>query len=282
MRIPDEIKDCVAFLCIRGEADYYRYGGTGFFISVQDGDKALSYLVTAKHNVESAKRYGPLYVRANSTNDAKIIEVTAEWFSPEDEAVDVAMVPLGIGFREFDISVLSSDLFVTDQRIADLGIGIGDDLIVVGLFTQRHGRQKNLPIVRIGSIASMPDEPLQDENTGLMYDAYLAELRSIGGLSGSPVFVSPTGARSDSFGRLFVLGLIRGHWDFKQRGVVDFADDESRAVNMGIATITPIGEVIKLAKREDVTKHRKMMIDRMWRDTKHVDDSGFDSKADSA
>ena len=81
-------------------------------------------------------------------------------------------------------------MFADDVQIRSLNVGIGDELITVGLFTQRHGAQKKIPIVRSGIIAAMPDEPFEDQNTGKPYHAYLVEARSIGGLSGSPVFVS--------------------------------------------------------------------------------------------
>jgi hypothetical protein len=55
-------------------------------------------------------------------------------------------------------------------------------------------------------------------------DAYLAEGRSIGGLSGSPVFVRNTVNRRvptakgrpkhiSGLGSLHLLGLIHGHWE---------------------------------------------------------------------
>ncbi len=44
-----------------------------------------------------------------------------------------------------------------------------------------------MPIVRHGAIAAMPGEPLYDRKTGLSFRGYLLEVRSTGGLSGSPV-----------------------------------------------------------------------------------------------
>ena len=45
----------------------------------------------------------------------------------------------------------------------------------------------NLPIVRLGAIAAMPGEYIKTDWGCLR--AYLIEARSIGGLSGSPVFI---------------------------------------------------------------------------------------------
>jgi hypothetical protein len=55
------------------------------------------------------------------------------------------------------------------------------------LVRESHGRHQNVPIVRVGNFASYPAEQIQ---TGFgRMDAFLIEARSIGGLSGSPVFV---------------------------------------------------------------------------------------------
>jgi hypothetical protein len=56
----------------------------------------------------------------------------------------------------------------------------------------------------------------------------------------------------------YLLGLIRGHWDLKkQQATVDYADDELKQVNMGIAQITPIHDVMRVILREDLKKLRR-------------------------
>ena len=61
----------------------------------------------------------------------------------------------------------------------------------VGLFTKYFGRSNLIPIVRTGNIAMMPKEKVPLGSFGLT-DAYLIEGRSIGGLSGSPIFCRDT------------------------------------------------------------------------------------------
>jgi hypothetical protein len=85
----------------------------------------------------------------------------------------------------YDYAVIPLSIAVTPEIIAQHGIGLGDEVVIAGLFTQRHGRDRNLPILRGGLLASMPNEPLFDERTGFQYNAYIVEVRSIGGLSGS-------------------------------------------------------------------------------------------------
>src|SRR5262249_33277136 len=67
--------------------------------------------------------------------------------------------------------------------------GPGDEIATIGLYTSHSGVSKNIPVVRIGHLAMMPDEPVLTQN-GVYLKAYLVEVRSIAGLSGSPVFLN--------------------------------------------------------------------------------------------
>ena len=67
----------------------------------------------------------------------------------------------------------------TPDFIAKEGIGPGEDVFVVGLFRRHTGRAQNIPIIRVGNLVAMPEEPVQTA-TGLQ-EAYLVELHSIGG-----------------------------------------------------------------------------------------------------
>jgi hypothetical protein len=110
----------------------------------------------------------------------------------------------------------------------------------------------------------MPEEPLQDLG-GMDYNAYLAEVRSIGGLSGSPVFVyvPPDRFKNDSPGELkkgaaFLLGVIREHWDLTSKeSALDFAEDFDAKINMGIAAVTPIQEVIDIVNNKELLSRRR-------------------------
>jgi hypothetical protein len=57
---------------------------------------------------------------------------------------------------------------------------------MLGRFINREGLQKNSPTARFGHISQMPGDPIDAQE-----EAFLCEVRSIGGYSGSPVFVLP-------------------------------------------------------------------------------------------
>lgn len=271
MRVPDEVTHSVVFLWARTNRDEAKFGGTGFIVAtpgvIPNGAGqffAHHYLVTAKHNIDLALTdQGNLWARFNARVGGSVsAEVTnADWLYPEDDAVDVAVLALNTPPKGLELLQIPDKAFVTDAEIAKYRIGIGDELRITGLFTSRHGTESNLPILRSGMIASMASELLRDRTTGHEYRAYLAEVHSIGGLSGSPVFVylprertpDAEGMTDTTTGRHRLLGLVRGHYEG--------GEDDIR--NTGIAIVTPVAEVSRLLERGDVVSKRKEMDEKI-------------------
>ncbi|HKG58331.1 MAG TPA: hypothetical protein VKB05_01025 [Pyrinomonadaceae bacterium] len=287
MRIPNNYLDCVCFICVKvarlgAEEDFFI--GTGFFCSVPSTLPGLrhSYLVTDRHVIRDAKAegYSEFYVRLNMANGRSVSAVIPDaWIYPENPAVDLAVLPVTLpsevaGIKTQLLTIKCED-FVTEEVIKEYGIGVGDNLFITGLFSQRWGYQRNIPIVRTGIIASMPDEPFPTKE-GELYDGYLIETRSIGGLSGSPVYVYLDAWRpqyhkevstfntSNLQWRIYTLGIVRGHWDLeRQDEAVDVSlaaklvNNEIERLNTGIAVVTPIREVQKILQGEELMKHRE-------------------------
>ena len=276
MRLPDDFLKSVCFLCvkqIRDGQERYQYGGTAFFVSIPSevypNDVAYLYAVTARHNVVKASELGcAVELRLNQSDGGiGFLKIDTDWYYPENPAVDVAVLPWPPGVGSiFDFKCFPAGAFATDVVITKQAIGVGDELMIVGLFSQRYGSARNHPIVRSGAIAAMPGEPFQDDS-GDLYHAYLAEVRSLGGLSGSPVTVAldplrpgagPHGMPPAAFSGFYLLGLVRGHWDLKKRETtVGYADDELHQVNMGVAIVTPIQDVIGVLMSDELRKKRK-------------------------
>jgi hypothetical protein len=153
-------------------------------------------------------------------------------------------------------------MFATPDVLEAESIGVGDELIVVGLFSGRSRGERNSPIVRSGTIASMEPLPFTDETTGAPYTAYLAELRSTAGLSGSPVFVRRRPGRIEAGGvkldeRYWLVGLIRGHWEIDRAFVSDYETSESERLNTGIAVVSPIRDVAAVLESAELTALRR-------------------------
>ncbi len=268
MRLPDALVKSVAFVGVN-LGNEVRYGGTAFIVAIpytSTTERHSFCLVTARHVIAALEPHGDLCVRFNCVDGgARLYSVQNQWIPHPDPAVDLVALPTALP-AEVDIHPFDPSAFVTDTKIVHLGIGIGDEIAMVGLFHQREGYNRNIPIMRSGIIAAMPDEPLLDKQ-GRSYDGYLLEVRSIGGLSGSPVFlilpsdrplVHALGKRVVPYG-MHLLGIVRGHWN--QSGMVSLNEKPSfldvEQFNAGIAVITPMQQVAELLEVEDMVKHRE-------------------------
>ena len=101
----------------------------------------------------------------------------------------------------------------------------------------------------------MPDEPVPT-SVGLI-DGYLIEARSIGGLSGSPVFVRESVTLG--IGSFYLMGLMHGHWDIPLENKNDTIDavGVNGAVNMGIAIVVPIRKILEVINRQELVDMRR-------------------------
>jgi hypothetical protein len=255
MRIADEIAKSVGF--VSHQTDPLQYAGTAFIVHVPyDSTSGCLHLVTAKH---VADEVGPNFVIGMNGRDGQPLFVAnddVEWFCHPTEAasVDAAVLPFASPRTgDYDISAIPVEMFATDARIAEHGIGLGDEVFSIGLFTKYFGISSLTPIVRTGNIAMMPKEQVPLGRFGLS-DAYLIEGRSIGGLSGSPVFcrntitipgINEAGQVTQvaGLGQAHLLGLVHGHWDMP----VDFSElGKAEAVNMGISIVIPAKKILEI------------------------------------
>ena len=51
-------------------------------------------------------------------------------------------------------------MFVNEARIKEHSIGIGDEVFLIGLFSQHYGSTAMFLLLRVGNIAAMPEEPV--------------------------------------------------------------------------------------------------------------------------
>jgi hypothetical protein len=290
LRLPDYIKSIICFLCVESK-EQILFGGTGFFVtlvSAKHPELSFTYLVTAKHCVLKAyERFGHMKARSNLKDRSRAVLVNLdqkEWVFSEDPGIDIAVMSVSI-HQSIEAMTLPCEHFASDKNIEDFSIGIGDETTTVGLFTQRYGKKLNIPILRSGIVAAIPEEVLYDPATGAEFHAYLVEMRSIGGLSGSPVFVSvpPYRARGlnredPNAGYSIPIGVVRGHWEMameKDDSIEDFMNEGK--MNMGIAMVTPIQEVATIIMDNQKLKdYRRNMEEQLVKGQLMVEDSSFE------
>lgn len=140
---------------------------------------------------------------------------------------------------------------------------------MVGLFRNHLGRDRNEPIVRVGNIAAIPADPIRTRLFGDMR-AILIEARSIGGLSGSPVFVHLGFVRwrdgkvmfSQAAQPFLFLGLMHGHWEVLEAAGVAPLEDAPEKINTGIAIVVP-AEQIRDSRLPHVEEIAQMTAEQM-------------------
>ena len=237
MQVPDQIRKCVGYVGVAtSPGSDPKPGGTFFLVGVPAGPHGtFLYAVTAAHVIDGAQRDGGdlnVHLRVNLRTGGVtwLSSLVLDWrFHPTKAGVDVAVLPLPPAvLAAADLLSVPMTMAATPEVLAARGLSHGDEVFYTGLFTKHVPATRNIPIVRIGNIAALPEEPItwRRERAGgpelvTMDPPYLVETRSIGGLSGSPVFVNFSGVRTQ--GRsvsmvagpqpFYLLGLMHGHWD---------------------------------------------------------------------
>jgi|SRR5215831_1556610 len=261
MRVPPDIQTCTVFVGYKDASGREIWGGTAFLLGLSFNDERLGHMVygiTAKHNLIDLKgspRNQTILIRANlKSGGAESLPTNfSDWYLhptediavldwPEDERPAVVYVP----------EAMCQDAEGLKARRIDEG----DEVFIAGLFRRHYGRSRNVPVIRIGNIAMMPDEPIPSR-IGEIEGAYLVEIRSIGGLSGSPTFVhyQIPQFRPPRF-QWHLIGMIHGHWDVPKEAFTDF-DDSNEQINMGMAIIIPINKVLEFLKTHPELKKRR-------------------------
>ena len=188
MRIDPDIRKCVAFVGVEAGGRFLPTG-TGFFCSFKySDDVSFHFLVTAAHVLDQIKA-DTFSIRLNRRDGSAATETLDRRRAIKHTVLanDVALVPVSLDVTVYDVLVYElSREKLAKRRQTFQDVGLGDEVCAIGLYTSHHGLTKNIPVVRIGNLAAMPEEPLRTPKGYAA--AYLVELRTIAGLSGSPVF----------------------------------------------------------------------------------------------
>jgi hypothetical protein len=263
MFVPDKIRKCVVFIGHELATGNTQLDGTAFIVcrrAFEDKDVMFAYLVTAKHLIDKIRdaNCSSVSIRFNFKDGKarwRAVPISEWIFHPDGEEVDVAVFDLN-NFGEqpsldqicFPLTSIASAEVIQAEKI-----GLGDEVVIAGLFAPHHGENRNIPIIRIGTLAAVPEEKIVTE-FGLI-DAYLIEARSIGGISGSPVFVNTGYSRQTEEGfvtrsgsPVYLLGLMHGHWK-----------EPTEGVNMGIGIVVPSSKILEVLDQDTIKKREQQM-----------------------
>ncbi|HUF54278.1 MAG TPA: hypothetical protein VMR52_10965 [Dehalococcoidia bacterium] len=246
-----DAKNCVAFLfgskpTSKGEPEPV---GTCFFVEFSEasGHSNLRYLVTAKHVLIDLQKLGKAVVRLNNPNGGvsylPVPLEEGEWLLSSDEAIDVAVLPLPwvLGEADYELAFDNLDAPLNGDPWP-WPIREGEDVAFTGLVFNFLGKSKNLLALRVGTMALVPDEPIQGLYGGPS-QYYVIDVQAYPGNSGAPVwFVSGLSC--------FLLGVLSAGYPTKaqlhQLATSTFRKEEY--YNLGMALVTPIEKVLAIIK----------------------------------
>jgi hypothetical protein len=233
VRINDSYLSHIVYLGwpVAGDDDAIEPCGTGFLVFHDE----CTYIVTAAHVAMPFHRDKlPMAVRINKTADGlgKVERVEqATWHFHPDDKIDVAVMP-------FEAPPWARAKFfktknvATEFKLEAKNIGPGDLAYIVGMFKMLPGKARVNPVVHVGHIASMARgerittqdwRTEKDPADRLDIEGYLVQVPTMGGASGSPVWVrrtlTPILRRGDEnlvsaiAGSIWLLGLWHGAWE---------------------------------------------------------------------
>lgn len=256
-RIPDELQRSVVYIYPNAEAarDGHGAGGTGFFVQRQrtGASKPAQYLVTNIHVAQAKNRT----LRINTlSGGVDFHEIKGSDWVNHPNGDDIAAIALAVEPHWATSALDWSALAVTQARMIELNMGVGDEAFMLGRFVSLETVQLNQPLARFGNVAMMPGVPVKD-GRGIEVEAFLVEMRSLSGFSGSPVFVymGPGTYRgngtmvpfySETIG---LMGIDTGHK--ATLGEVRKKNDDASTglevpLNTGISIVAPVWKIQEL------------------------------------
>jgi hypothetical protein len=214
-RIRDEFLDCVIYLYPdRSAAETgEKIGGSGFLVGVQSKGLPQNfwflYAVTNKHVING----GATTIRFTTTDGkTDVLETDEKAWVHHPSGDDLSVCLVSFDPKMFKFHFIPKDKFLTREIMDSLNVGPGDEIFVVGRFVSHEGKQQNRPTARFGFIGQMPFEPVVQDD-GFRQESFLVEVRSIGGYSGSPVFLYVMPVVPDTFAARKVQAYgMYGEW----------------------------------------------------------------------
>ena len=281
--------------------------GTVFFVFVnldpqskyEDPEPSVIYAVTAKHNIIDLPLEQEFYIVTNKEGGGYHHTPTRkrDWTSHPD--TDIAVCEFQDALAVADTNAipfnwLMARLRQTPQRSF---ITLGDATYTVGFYVGFHGTNSVQPVVRHGRVSLMPSRKekikvvMCDEDESKDYDdlpeieAYLVEMMTWEGQSGSPVFVSFgkaegvqvvenaasvveaiekqfLGMELDIRKKVFLrpqsvcIGLIQGYHPTDIR-MFDPGTRTAYKLNLGMSIVVPSDKIIEVLMESEMVEERK-------------------------
>jgi hypothetical protein len=274
MDIAERARKCVVFIGLKDPySGSFTPIGTGFLAVKECQGIHFQHVITARHVLDMIAG-DDVFIRVNTKSGGSDVALTkkSNWhtFPGTNPYIDVAFCPMMFAQYHYDIVHISFDTDVysaADYRPLE----VGDEVFVTGLFTSHHGDAHNIPVARFGNIAATVDEPILTEY-GDMH-GYLVEVKSLAGLSGSPVFVrfhAPINVGGVPPRTVFI-GLMHGHFlvENPEDAISPSGKDRSTGqINTGIGLVIPADYILDLVNHPDRDAERIAAVERIRKRSK--------------
>jgi hypothetical protein len=250
--------------------------GTAFIVGYPSPARqgmVVPLVVTAKHVVGDRERIVGRFTKKSGGIPAGIPYDLAElrskgdvWEHP-DEGVDL-LVFRTPHFKETEYEVIPMSHIASKKTYVEENIQPTDRIIFPCLLVNFMGTFRNYPVIRDGSIALVPEEPVP-----LFYDTgtrrikteqqvLLIDATAMPGASGSPIFLGPGVRAERGRGGLFatkpwLIGVMHGFYPSLPRELVDIQVSgiiPAFRENSGIAIVFPSWRLLEILERDEVAK----------------------------
>jgi len=217
--------------------------GTGFLLGqplAGDPTRAAYVFVTAAHVLaESKSGVAVLHLRKRAGNGFGRLPVKIQiraggkplW--TQHPTADVAVMRLKLP-EDAHLMLAPTDLLASDDRLRQLAVGPGEELLVLGFPFGAESSAAGFPILRSGRIASYPLLPAKEVKTFLM------DFQVFKGNSGGPVFLMSKPRAGSGTGAavpvLSLVGLVSQEQQFRER-IQSLAEITVRNHRMGLAVV---------------------------------------------
>lgn len=265
-RIHDNFVETAIYLYrSKAEAeDGINAGGSGFLVSIPAETHpggTFIYAVTNRHVLEVAD-----VARFNTSDgDTRIQHLPREkWMRSKTDDLAIVSLFMGEGVL-WKQRYFPHTLILSKEKAEKINLGIGDQVFMVGRFINHEGKQQNAPLVRFGNIAQMPTEPLASTVEGKYHEqeSIIADIRSIGGYSGSPVFLNELPLNRDGAEPATEHWLIGIDWGHVKLWSPVCGFDETPTgqtqvnINSGMAGIVPSWKLLDMLMSDEQVLFRK-------------------------
>jgi hypothetical protein len=188
MRIEPWLLQTVVYVGVENQRGDFIPTGTALLVQYRpDSEHFLPIAVTAKHVIEDIPGDW-IYYRINQNDDQSVVRAISKKLYISHATTDLAIFYVDQK-PEDEGKFFVLDRFIRNEWIQHYGgVGVGDDIAIIGLYTSHYGIVRNQPIARFGNVSAIPSEPISTGRDNVI--GYLVEARSIAGLSGSPVFLT--------------------------------------------------------------------------------------------